>query len=57
MLEKPLVEEVWVEKRRSVLEEIGGEGVVTGMGKTEEDVVREREWDDDGVLTCWRWLS
>ncbi len=51
----PLVEEVWVEKRRFGFEVSGGEGVVVGLGKTEEEVVREREWDEE-ELACGKLL-
>jgi hypothetical protein len=43
VLEKPLVEEVWVEKRRLGFELFGGDGEEIGLGKIEEDVVRVRE--------------
>jgi hypothetical protein len=56
LLEKPLVEEVWVERRRVEFEVFGGEGVVVGIGKMEEEMVREREWEDDEELACWKLL-
>jgi hypothetical protein len=50
VFEKPLVEEVWDEKRRLGFELFGGDGDATGLGKMEEDVVREREWDDEATV-------
>lgn len=38
-----------MERRRFEFEVIGGEGVVVGLGKMEEDVVRVREWDEEEV--------
>jgi hypothetical protein len=50
VLEKPLVEEVWDEKRRLGFELFGGDGVETVLGKMVEDVVRVREWEDEATL-------
>jgi hypothetical protein len=41
-----------VEKRRFGVELFGGEGVVAEWGNTEEDVVREREWDEEEEVAC-----
>jgi hypothetical protein len=46
---------VWEESRRfGLFAEFGGEGTVF-EGKIEDDVVREREWDEEAELACWAW--